>query len=517
MRCAGSALGQGTAAEVSYKQGGSPVTEADLAVDTFLKNWLGAVAPAYGWLSEETLDDSTRLTRPIAWVVDPIDGTRAFARGDADWTVAIGIVADEVPVAGFVFAPVSDEMFEMTPGDVSRRNGEPISPTGRDTLVDAFVAGPRPLLDQLGGGLPLSGLPHPFAGLRPPGGRPGTVDAGLAGERAHDWDLAAAHAILTGAGRRWSEPRDRCRPTTARRPCTSHWPPPASGWPGILRPVLLHQEDTANPPNRDSKDHSMATPSKRSRTSSSAANSSSSTGPSSGICRSSTSWASSPTTPRPTPPGNRRPSPQWTMRTCATSWCICTCSIPTPTRRPDRSLSMLKRIGRSAPVQAALGNLLAGYLRLVGRTSRLVLEPPDLFDRLDPQKPFICALWHGQHFMIPLGKRPQDRYAVLISRHGDGGINAAACDSFGIRPIRASAGAPSKMHKRGGVYGLREMLRALEQGDSVTLTADVPKTARVAGMGIVTLARLSGRPIVPVTVVEPAAQDIRQLGPAIRN
>ncbi len=162
---------------------------------------------------------------------------------------------------------------------------------------------------------------------------------------------------------------------------------------------------------------------------------------------------------------------------------------------------MLKRLGRSAPVQTALGRMLAGYLRLVGRTSRLVLDPPDLFDRLDREKPFICALWHGQHFMIPLGKRPQDRYAVLISRHGDGGINAAACDSFGIRPIRASGGAPGKMHKRGGVYGLREMLRALEAGDSVTLTADVPKTARVAGLGIVTLARLSGRPIVPVAVV----------------
>ncbi|MCZ8101219.1 MAG: lysophospholipid acyltransferase family protein [Burkholderiales bacterium] len=162
---------------------------------------------------------------------------------------------------------------------------------------------------------------------------------------------------------------------------------------------------------------------------------------------------------------------------------------------------MLKRIGRAATVQAALGRLLAGYLRLVGRTSTLLLDPPDLFERLEPQGPFICALWHGQHFMIPLGKRPQDRYAVLISRHGDGGINAAACDSFGIRPIRASGGAPGKMHKRGGVYGLREMIRALEGGDSVTLTADVPKTARVAGLGIVTLARLSGRPIVPVAVV----------------
>jgi lysophospholipid acyltransferase (LPLAT)-like uncharacterized protein len=162
---------------------------------------------------------------------------------------------------------------------------------------------------------------------------------------------------------------------------------------------------------------------------------------------------------------------------------------------------MLTRIGRSQAVQTAIGRLLAGYLRFVGRTNRFSVDPPDLFARLDAQAPFICALWHGQHFMIPLGKRPQDRYAVLISRHGDGGINAAACESFGIRPIRASGGKPSKMHKRGGVYGLREMLRALQQGDNVTLTADIPKKARIAGLGIVTLARMSGRPIVPAAVV----------------
>ncbi|MCP8939218.1 lysophospholipid acyltransferase family protein [Alsobacter sp. SYSU M60028] len=149
----------------------------------------------------------------------------------------------------------------------------------------------------------------------------------------------------------------------------------------------------------------------------------------------------------------------------------------------------------------ALGRGFAAYLRLVRRTSRMTLDPPDLFDRLEPDWPFVCALWHGQHFMIPLGKRPQDRYAVLISRSDDGEINAAACEAFDIRPVRASGGDPRKMRKRGGVYGLREMLRALEQGDSVTLTADIPKRARVAGLGIVTLARLSGRPIYPCTVV----------------
>jgi lysophospholipid acyltransferase (LPLAT)-like uncharacterized protein len=162
---------------------------------------------------------------------------------------------------------------------------------------------------------------------------------------------------------------------------------------------------------------------------------------------------------------------------------------------------MLKSIGQSPWVQALLGRLLASYLRFVKRTNRFTVDPPDLYEQLDREAPFICALWHGQHFMIPLGKRPQDRYAVLISRHGDGGINAAACDSFGIRPIRASGGKPSKMHKRGGITGLREMIRALDQGDSVTLTADIPKKARVAGPGIITLARLSGRAIFPVAVV----------------
>lgn len=148
-----------------------------------------------------------------------------------------------------------------------------------------------------------------------------------------------------------------------------------------------------------------------------------------------------------------------------------------------------------------LGRAFAAYLRLVRRTSSYTVDPPDLFRRLEADAPFICALWHGQHFMVPLAKREQDRYAVLISRSADGEINAAACEPFSIRPIRASGGRPEKMHKRGGVYGLREMMRALQQGDSVTLTADVPKAARVAGLGIVTLARLSGRPIYPCALV----------------
>jgi lysophospholipid acyltransferase (LPLAT)-like uncharacterized protein len=162
---------------------------------------------------------------------------------------------------------------------------------------------------------------------------------------------------------------------------------------------------------------------------------------------------------------------------------------------------MLKRLGRAPITQTLLGRMLAAYLRLVKATNRWTFQPAHCFDWFDRDAPYIIALWHGQHFLIPLGKRDKDRYAVLISRHGDGGINAAAAEAFGIRAIRASGGKPDQMHRKGGVRGLREMLRALENGESVTLTADVPKKARVAGIGIITLAKLSGRPIYPATVV----------------
>jgi lysophospholipid acyltransferase (LPLAT)-like uncharacterized protein len=101
------------------------------------------------------------------------------------------------------------------------------------------------------------------------------------------------------------------------------------------------------------------------------------------------------------------------------------------------------------------------------------------------------------HYAWPKGAR----VAALISRHGDGEINAALLERLGVTAIRGSGGSPDKMRKRGGVAALREMLRALADGMTVVLTADVPKTARVAGPGVVALAQMSGRPIYPVAVV----------------
>jgi lysophospholipid acyltransferase (LPLAT)-like uncharacterized protein len=163
---------------------------------------------------------------------------------------------------------------------------------------------------------------------------------------------------------------------------------------------------------------------------------------------------------------------------------------------------MLKRLGKTSLAQEALGLLLAFYIRLVRRTNRFVVEPADVDAFIAGQTPLIVAMWHGQHFMISYAwPKSIARMAALISRHGDGGANAAALRRLGVAPIRGSGGHRDRMRRKGGAPALRELLRALSEGASVAMTADVPKRARVAGLGIVTLARLSGRPIAPVAVV----------------
>src|SRR5579872_543791 len=161
---------------------------------------------------------------------------------------------------------------------------------------------------------------------------------------------------------------------------------------------------------------------------------------------------------------------------------------------------MLKRLGKSKLAHEALGLLLAAYMRLVRRTNRF--DQPDLEKLVEGKLPVIVAMWHGQHFMIHFARpKTMPRMAALISRHDDAGANAAALRWLGVIPIRGSGGRAERMRKKGGAEAMREMLRALAEGTSVVMTADIPKRARVAGLGVVTLARLSGRPIAPVAVV----------------
>jgi lysophospholipid acyltransferase (LPLAT)-like uncharacterized protein len=158
-----------------------------------------------------------------------------------------------------------------------------------------------------------------------------------------------------------------------------------------------------------------------------------------------------------------------------------------------------RRIARSPAVQRFIGSLAAEYLRLVWLTNRLTIEPADLYETVEPQQPVIVAMWHGQHFMAPFLSRGH-RVKVLISRHRDGEINAFAAERLGIGTVRGSGDHGRRFDLKGGVGAFKSMMNALAEGYNMALTADIPKVARVAGLGIIKLAQLSGRPIYPVAI-----------------
>lgn len=144
------------------------------------------------------------------------------------------------------------------------------------------------------------------------------------------------------------------------------------------------------------------------------------------------------------------------------------------------------------------GRNLARLIRFVRTTSEVTYQPPDALERLRQAHPVIVAVWHGQ-FMMTVGFRPGDeKVSAMVARHGDAELIGVAMAEMGIDLIRG-AGAGDRKRDRGGMQALRAAVRALNQGSSIVMTADVPPgPARRAGEGIVMLARLSGRPIVPV-------------------
>ena len=159
---------------------------------------------------------------------------------------------------------------------------------------------------------------------------------------------------------------------------------------------------------------------------------------------------------------------------------------------------LIRDVLRSSWFQRAVGRLAAGFLRLVWRTNRFTFDPPDVYEIVEPLMPAIFAFWHGQHFLTPfIPTKETHRVKALISRHRDGEFNALAAERLGIGTIRGSGDHGSAFQRKGGVGAFKEMVRALEQGYNVALTADVPKRARVAGLGIIMLARETGRPIMP--------------------
>ena len=183
-------------------QGDSPVTEADIAVERAVCTSIWS-RPGDGWLSEESENDPTRLAARRVWVVDPIDGTRAFIAGREDWSVSVALVMDGRPVAAALFAPVTDELFLATAGGGATRNGIAIQASSGSSLDGARIGGPK----RMHGTHRLERHRHclrcrasiPWrCGLR--GSPHAELDAAVAGGNGHDWDLAAADLLVHEAG-----------------------------------------------------------------------------------------------------------------------------------------------------------------------------------------------------------------------------------------------------------------------------------------------------------------------------
>lgn len=193
--------------DVWSKANDSPVSEADLAVDEFLRTSLLDARPDYGWLSEETDDDSSRLSRRRAFIVDPIDGTRAFLAGKKTWCVSVAIVEDGQPLTGVLECPALEETFEAVAGNGAWRNGERLG-SGAENAPLA-IAGPASLLRELPSHLATANRHRghiPSLAYRIAMVADGRLDATFVKANAHDWDIAAAMLLLTETGGRFLQP-----------------------------------------------------------------------------------------------------------------------------------------------------------------------------------------------------------------------------------------------------------------------------------------------------------------------
>ncbi|UDF30603.1 UNVERIFIED_ORG: 3'(2'),5'-bisphosphate nucleotidase CysQ [Roseateles sp. XES5] len=190
--------------DVWWKNGGrSPVSAADFAANDILKKELLSARPNYGWLSEETDDDAGRLDCETVFVIDPIDGTRAFIAGKDVWCVSAAVVHHGRPVAGVLFAPALDELFTAAADGPVLKNGKAIAVTGADAARPTRIAAAEDMAEGID--RTMTGGVHRIAHVPSLAYRlamvaDGRIDATLVKRNSHDWDLAAADLILTRAG-----------------------------------------------------------------------------------------------------------------------------------------------------------------------------------------------------------------------------------------------------------------------------------------------------------------------------
>jgi len=186
---------------------GQPVTEADLAVDKFLRETLMAARPSYGWLSEETEDTVARQDKEFVFVVDPIDGTVAFLKGRPHFTICVAVVGRGEPVCGVVYNPILEECYAAIKGGGATLNGTPIHVSSRAELEGCRMLGDKAMFAHPAWSNPPN-TPWPPMEVETRNSvayrmvlvASGVFDATLALSAKYDWDMAAADIVVREAG-----------------------------------------------------------------------------------------------------------------------------------------------------------------------------------------------------------------------------------------------------------------------------------------------------------------------------
>jgi myo-inositol-1(or 4)-monophosphatase len=214
---------QETELRVETKPGGSPVTNADLAVDALVKDRLLAARPDYGWLSEETADNPERLSARRLFMADPIDGTVAYMKGRPWWSVSLAVVEDGQAVAGVIYAAGLEETYEAEAGGGARLNGAPIHASACADLTSCNMLSPKGAFTDWEWAEPWPEMRvenRNSIALRMALVASGAFDAAVALSPKMDWDVAAGLVICAEAGARVSDHKGR--PLVLNRPSPWH-------------------------------------------------------------------------------------------------------------------------------------------------------------------------------------------------------------------------------------------------------------------------------------------------------
>lgn len=132
---------QGTSLKIKHKSPTQPVTQADLDANEAIKEVLAQYLVSDGWLSEEDVDSQERFAKDYVWIVDPLDGTTDFIRGNPEFTVSIGLVYHSQPVLGVIYNPVTNELFWASQGGGAYLNQKAISVRkDHDSALHVFVS-----------------------------------------------------------------------------------------------------------------------------------------------------------------------------------------------------------------------------------------------------------------------------------------------------------------------------------------------------------------------------------------